>query len=317
MFEKIGKLISQHDTITIFGHIHPDGDCYGCQIGLREIIKSRYPEKKVYAIGSGLPDFFSLISPMDKVSDETIKNSLAIIVDANDLTRIEDKRVKLAKAFAKIDHHVDLHTFTEGEEIINEDGNSAAEMIVDFAIEQHYEINKTAANALYLGILTDTNRFQYCSDFERAFDTCKFLIEKGAIPSKIYEILNKREESFLRFAGEIYSKYQKTSGGTIYFVMDKNQIAKFEGFDALDVANKVNLIGNVKGYKIWVAFVEREDGRLSAEFRSNEFDVQSIACKYGGGGHVHASGMTVGKFDLNFIKQVLNDCDELIKKESK
>ena len=123
-----------------------------------------------------------------------------------------------------------------------------------------------------------------------------------------------REESFLKFAGIVYSNYKKTPGGTLYFVFDKEDIKKFEGYDALDVANKVNLIGNIKGYKVWVGFVERSDGRLSAEFRSNELDVQSIAVKYGGGGHVHAAGMTVAKFDYEFIKQILKECDELIAK---
>lgn len=314
MFKEIVSLIERYDSVCIFGHIHPDGDCYGSQIGLRELLKTRYPKKKVYAVGSGLPDFFSLIGKMDIVSDETIKNSLAIIVDANDLPRIEDKRVSMAKAFAKIDHHVDTKTFVEGPQVVVEDANSVSEIIVEFAFIENIEISKKAANALYLGILTDTNRFQYCNKFDYIFDVCKQLISKGVEPSKLYEILNMREESFLKFAGYVYSNYKKTEGGTLYFVFDKEAIKFFEPYDALDVANKVNLIGNIKGYKIWVGFVEREDGRLSAEFRSNELDVQSIAVKYGGGGHVHAAGMTVGKFDYDFINQVLKECDELIAK---
>ena len=314
MFREIVSLIERYDSICIFGHIHPDGDCYGSQIGLRELIKTRYPEKKVYAVGSGLPDFFSLIGKMDIVSDETIKQSLAIIVDANDLPRIEDKRVTTAKAFAKIDHHVDTLTFTEGPEVVVEDANSVSEIIVELAFVENIEINKTAANALYLGILTDTNRFQYCNKFDYIFDVCKELIKKGAEPSKLYEILNLREESFLKFAGIVYSNYKRTPGGTLYFVFDKEAIKNFDGYDALDVANKVNLIGNIKGYKVWVGFVEREDGRLSAEFRSNELDVQSIAVRHGGGGHIHAAGMTVSKFDHEFINQILKECDELIAK---
>ena len=314
MFREIISLIEENESICIFGHVHPDGDCYGSQIGLKELILTRYPGKKVYAVGSGLPDFFSLIGKMDIVDEETIKKSLAIIVDANDLPRIEDKRVNLAKCFAKIDHHVDTNTFHEGPEVVVEDANSVSEIVCELAFIHNIEINKTAANALYLGILTDTNRFQYCNKFDYIFDVCKQLISHGAEPSKLYEILNMREESFLKFAGYVYSNYHKTPGGTLYFVFDKEAIKYFEPYDALDVANKVNLIGNIKGYKVWVGFVEREDGRLSAEFRSNELDVQSIAVKYGGGGHVHAAGMTVAKFDMEFIKQVLKECDELIAK---
>ena len=75
MFEELRKLIEQHDSIVIFGHPYPDGDCYGSQIGLRDVLRLNYPNKKVYAVGSGLRRYFDFISRMDVVDDEVIKNS--------------------------------------------------------------------------------------------------------------------------------------------------------------------------------------------------------------------------------------------------
>ena len=89
MFEQIWDLIKKNDSIVIYGHINPDGDCYGSQVGLKEIILANLPGKQVYITGSGVPPFFDVICKMDEVSDETIKNSLAIIVDGNDLARME------------------------------------------------------------------------------------------------------------------------------------------------------------------------------------------------------------------------------------
>ena len=116
MFEKIIAKIEQYDSIVIFGHLNPDGDCYGSQIALRNILRNHYPDKQIYCVGSGLKKFIDIIGQMDVVSNETIANSLAILVDANDLGRAEDKRVRTAKDFAKIDHHIDLHSFVEGPE---------------------------------------------------------------------------------------------------------------------------------------------------------------------------------------------------------
>ena len=317
MFEKISNLIEQYDSVVIFGHHHPDGDCYGSQIGLRELLKKHYPNKKVYAVGSGLPDMFSLIGEMDKVSEEVIKESLAIIVDANDVSRMEDMRITKAKAFCKIDHHMDLKTFTEGPEVIDDKADSACMLVLDFAKENNFEITPNIANALFLGTLTDTNRFQYSNNYEKLFSSCEYLISKGANPRNIYKILNMKEEAYLKFAGYVYSHYQKTNGGTLYLVFDRKALKEVGDRDAIEVANQVGLISNVKGYKIWVVFVERKDGRLSAEFRSNDLDVQAIASSHGGGGHLHAAGMTVAKFDKEFIKQVLDECDAAIKKGSK
>ena len=38
MFDQIWDLVKKYDSIVIYGHINPDGDCYGSQVGLKEII---------------------------------------------------------------------------------------------------------------------------------------------------------------------------------------------------------------------------------------------------------------------------------------
>ena len=114
MFEELLPIIEKNDSIVIFGHIFPDGDCYGSQIGLRNVLRLNYPNKKVYAVGSGIRRFFKFIDKMDEVKDDVIKNSLAILLDGNDCARMEDPRVTTAKEFIKIDHHVENYRFTEG-----------------------------------------------------------------------------------------------------------------------------------------------------------------------------------------------------------
>ena len=89
MFEAIVSKIEQYDSIVIFGHINPDGDCYGSQIALRNILRNKYPQKSIYAVGSGLKKFFDIIGKMDVVPDEIIAKSLAIVLDSNDLQRLD------------------------------------------------------------------------------------------------------------------------------------------------------------------------------------------------------------------------------------
>ena len=43
--------IKEYNKIMIHGHIRPDGDCYGSQFGLKDIIKTSFPEKEVYVVG--------------------------------------------------------------------------------------------------------------------------------------------------------------------------------------------------------------------------------------------------------------------------
>ena len=65
--ELFNKKIRDAKIITIWGHVMPDPDCYGCQIGLRDILRLNFPDKKVYAIGSGIPVLFDRLKGMDNI----------------------------------------------------------------------------------------------------------------------------------------------------------------------------------------------------------------------------------------------------------
>ena len=319
MFEILLEVIEQHDSIVIFGHYFPDGDCYGSQIGLRDVLRLNYPNKKVYATGSGLRRYASFISKMDVVDDKTIKKSLAILVDGNDVERMEDQRVVNAKAFIKIDHHMENFKFTEGPFVLDTDANSTCELIVRFIQECNWKINPTIANALFLGILTDSGRFQFVEDFPSCFHEVAWLCENGADPQRINSILNISNEAALKFKGYVYTNYKTTKHGVIYITFKKEKLRKLK-VSAAKAGTMVNLLSNVVGYPIWAFFCENPDGTSHSEFRSNGPGVQPVAAKYGGGGHYHAAGVTMPDISNETVKMLLDDLDQAIidyKKEHK
>lgn len=311
-FSQLLNRIKENDIITIHGHAFPDGDCFGSQIGLRDSLRLAFPSKKIYAVGSGLPRFKKFLGETDIVSDEIIKQSLAILVDGNDLSRMEDKRVYTAKQWIKFDHHVDSGSFVEGESFVDENACSACEIIANFIIDCKLPIDKQVANALFLGILTDSGRFQYINDFSRVFELVAKLCKFGAEPNPINQILNLTNEEALKFKGFVFSNYEKTKGGVLYLILNKEQLFFF-GISANKAGSMVNLLSNVKGYPIWAFFCENDDGTCHAEFRSNGPFVQPVAAKYGGGGHQLAAGVTLKNNSRELIKDVLNDLDLSIK----
>lgn len=310
MFEKLKQIIEQHDSIVLFGHPHPDGDCYGSQIGLRDVLRLNYPNKQVYAVGSGYRRFIPYLGEMDSIEDEIIKNSLAILLDGNDLGRMEDARVYHAKAWIKIDHHVDNNKFTQGEFVVEEDANSTCEMVVEMIKESNWKMSAHVADALFLGIVTDTGRFQYIEDFPKAFKEAAWLCECGANPAKINAILNVTQEINLAFKGYVYTHYKKSKGGTIYIVLPRTVLDEF-GFSAAKAGSMVNLLSNIHGYPIWAFFSEEGDNKYHIEFRSNGPIVQPLADKYGGGGHQLAAGVTI-EYSEEFKDKIIAECDEII-----
>lgn len=312
MFVSVISKIQQNDSIVIFGHINPDGDCYGSQIALREILKENFPDKKIYAVGSGIKNFFDYLGHMDIIEDQIIPSSLAILVDSNDIMRLEDKRAKGAKDFVKIDHHINTFSFVEGPEIVDTDACSTAELIYRFAKENDLSISPLAASALYLGILTDTGRFQYVKNFVYLFSILEAICHLGAEPKKLNQILNMTNENSLHIKSFVYSHYQKKEEGIIYLVINKVEREAL-GVTCPIMASNVTLLGNVVNYPVWLIVSETDTHGMQVELRSSIIDVQKIAVTFGGGGHHFASGFTYKEFSQELVDELLAKCSNALK----
>ena len=313
MFESIVSKIEQYDSIVIFGHLNPDGDCYGSQIALRNILRLRYPHKKIYAVGSGLKKFFDIIGKMDVVTDEIITQSLAIVLDSNDLNRLEDKRAATAKDFAKIDHHIDTFTFHEGPEVIDDQATSTCELIYLLAKENNFEIDLVAASALYLGMMTDTARFQFATNFVRMFDIARDLCALGVDPILLNKTNNLVPESTLDIKAFIYSHIIKDSRGIVYAVATKAE-REMLGVTSQQIVGNTSLLSYVAGYPIWLILSETDVGGMQGEMRSSVHNVQRIASHFGGGGHEFAAGFTIKEFKPEIIEELLNMCADAVRK---
>ena len=312
MFEKIIAKIEKYDSIVIFGHLNPDGDCYGSQIALRNILRNEYPQKQIYCVGSGLKKFLHILGQMDVVSNETISKSLAILVDGNDLSRAEDQRVRTALDFAKIDHHIDLHNFTEGPEVIDDKATSTCELIYKFAKENNFEIDLISASALYLGIMTDTGRFQFADDFVSMFKMVSDLCSIGVDPILLSKTNNLQPEISLDIKSFIYSHVKKTDC-LIYAVAKKEEREKL-GVSSAQICANTSLLSYVTNHPIWFIAAETDNGGMQVEMRSSTYNVQSVAVKFGGGGHTFAAGFTIKEFNQDILNQLIDMLSQLVKK---
>ena len=293
-FPELEAIIAAYPVITIWGHAMPDGDCYGSQIGLRELLRERYPDKKVYAIGSGLPAFFARLSPMDDPGDEEIAKSLAILVDVSCLRRVEDQRVTKAKSFIKFDHHrpnPGLEDFPYPC-VVDYRRGSCAEIIADFAHERNFKYTTLAAEAIYLGMATDTGKFRYDGVTPHTFEAIGWLKEANIDPDSILKIAYQEEAAVEGFREFIRSK-AIIKDFVAYSVIHKEDYHA-AGLSFEKAGSLVNSLSLIKGIGIHALFCEGEDGIYRVELRSNRhYPVQPTAAKFGGGGHLYAAGLNV------------------------
>ncbi len=310
MFEKILSAIQASTSIVIFTRMNPDGDSYCSTMAMKDLILLNYPDKHVFITGSGHESYTRIYGDTDVVSEETISNSLALILDCRDLNRIEDQRVNLAATKVLIDHHVSLETF-EGDSVDDVHASSTCELVTDFIKESDLLMNERIANILYLGLCTDSGIFQFADDYARLFNTAQYLVEMGAVPKFAYSIINASSERDLNFKEYVYGHYKKSPHGVMYLTVDYETISSF-GYTTNQVATFVHLLGNIKGYPIWIFFVENEDGSLRCEFRSSQIEVEPIAASFGGGGHPFASGLKLPLFEEKEIDAIVGAYDDEI-----
>ena len=302
LYQELFNEVKKYQSIVIFGHSSPDGDCYGSQIALKCFLKEAFPEKDIYMVGTGFLKAIPYFDKMDVISDEIIKDSLAIAVDCSDLERMEDQRITLAKKICKIDHHLgsEVNKFASIN-ISNTNACSAAEMIGQFILENNYSISLECAERIFLGMVTDTGRFLFLNSSKDTFKVLDKIMEANIDFQKIYDFLYEGEEVSTRAKG--YISYNFVAKENIaYLILDKETIHSLN-IDFNYAASMVNVLSGMKGYPIWALFCESDEGLVRVELRSKTYNVQEVAIKFGGGGHLKASGCRL---------QSISECQKVI-----
>lgn len=308
MFKKILSCIEAYDTIIIHRHHHPDGDAMGSQIGMKHIIKENFPNKTVYMVGDEPKHFgFMVDSAMDAIPDSTYDGALAIILDTAASHLISDTRYSLAEKTIRMDHHIFCEHIAS-EEVVDTSYESCCGLIAQFAMDCGLQLSPIAAQSLYTGMVTDSGRFRYDGTTARTFRLAAALMETGFDTNEMFRNLYADELSGKQLKAKFTLKIQHTDNGVAYIFTSLDEFNAL-GLDTFTVSRgMVNTMADLKGMPIWVNFTETEQGVL-CEIRSNKYNINPVAVKYGGGGHQKASGATVP--DYNTAMAMLRDLDAI------
>ncbi len=308
MFKKILTEIEKHKTIIIHRHTSPDGDALGSQIGLKKLIEHNYPEKKVYIVGDGAGRYaFMDGSQMDEIDDKTYENALAIVLDSGAASLVSDERYKTAEKTVRFDHHIYSEKIADLE-VVDTSHESCCGLLTEFAIQSGLTLSKEAAKALYTGMVTDSGRFRYDSTTPNTFRLASELLKTGFDLNEVYTPLYADDFEHLRLRAQFLLKVQFTPKNVAYIYTTKEELATYNASAFTISRGMVGVMSDVRGVNTWVNFTET-DGGVLVEIRSNAYNINPIAVKYGGGGHAKASGATVK--DKETAMRLLDDLNAL------
>lgn len=309
IYKSIYNEIKRYKKIYIARHIGPDPDAFASQMSMKDTIKLTFPEKEVYAVGATVSRF-KYFGKIDKVDNYDYENALLIVTDTPDNKRVDIDNFLSFRHVLKIDHHPFVDLFGNVE-YIDEDASSASELVYEVIRNTKLKMNDTIAGKLYMGIVSDTNRFLYGTN-NNTFLIVADLIKKYKLDvESLYRKLYARPLSEIRLMGHIASSLKVDKYGFAHVEIDED-IIKSLGADLAAVSNMINDFNNINEIIVW-AFVSRDEknNKYKVNIRSRGPVINDIASKYNGGGHKYASG--VRNESKEAIEQLLKDLSNCCK----
>ena len=177
-------------------------------------------------------------------------------------------------------------------------------------------MTKSAAEKLFMGLVSDTERFLY--DYTSA-DTMRIvsrLIDDTKIDfTSLYFDLYRRPLSDIRLLGYMYENLTVTENGLGYLKLTDKILKKYNA-DAGSGGNLVNNFNNIDEVLVWVTFTEdTKQGLIRVNARSRGPIINKVLENYGGGGHIYSSGARIS--DPKLVNNIIKDLDEVVKEYKK
>lgn len=294
----LDAFVENAKEVAIAGHIRPDGDCIGSCMALYHYIKDNYPSINVKVYLEEISAKFFYIKDAGNVILHEVEADytpdLFISIDCGDKERLGFATVLVdrAKNSLNIDHHISNTKFAK-ENWVRPDAAAACEILCDIFDEER--IGYDTAVALYTGIIHDSGVLKYSNTTRNTLNAIGMLISKG-IP--FADIINESFYQKTYLQNQILGRALLESvlfyeGKCIFTAVSKKDM-EFYNVTSADLDGIVNQLLITEGVEVAIFLYELGVQQYKVSLRSNKYvDVNKVAQRFGGGGHVRAAGCTM------------------------
>jgi phosphoesterase RecJ-like protein len=304
--KELSKLFSSSENILIICHINPDGDSIGAQLALYHYFKAKGKNVSLLSPNNiqeflkwmdGIDELNIFIKDRKKSKVLIDRADLIVMLDFNQSNRLGEAEDYVIASKAKkviIDHHLDPKNFADL--IISDPSKcSTSELVHELVCDINGKIfmNRPYAEALYVGIITDTGNFEHGSYSSRTFRIVADLLDTGILKGKIINLIyNNFSSDRIRLQGFALNRRMVVLPElkTAYIYLSKDDLKEYNHVKG-DTEGFVNMPLSIKGINFSALFIEKENFiklsfRSKGQFPSNEF----ASLYFSGGGHMNASG---------------------------
>jgi len=299
-------------------HEKPDGDALGSLVALRALLRSQgmQPRALLYDPIPARYELFHRFSSFpvlgrDFHSSELDACDAVIVLDTcayTQLRPIADWLRAAPQPKLAVDHHTtrdDLADFT----LVDEGAAATCVIIYDWALGAKWAIDRNIAEALFVGMATDTGWFRHANTDHRVLAAAADLVAQGVRSHELYEALFLRESAArVRLQGAAIASLELLAADRAALMILSRGALADAGATVADTEDIVNEPLRIASVLVSVLLVEHDDGVVRASFRSKpplespggstreaaaDIDVAALAQSFGGGGHRRASGARI------------------------
>ena len=311
--EALREFIVAKDQVIVMGHKISDPDSFGACMGIYRA--SVALEKKAHIV---INDVSTSIKPLyDEIAQSSVygkdifltsgealdyisDSAMVVVVDTNKPQMTEcPELLKRSKTIAVLDHHRQSSTVIDNAVLsyIEPYSSSTCEMVAEVLqyIVDDIKVPSIEADCLYAGIMIDTRNFMNRTGV-RTFEAAAYLRRCGADITRVRKMFRDDMESYrakaeaMRMA-EVYREQ--------YAIAECPSDIASPTVLAAQTANELLDINGIKASFVLTVY----DGRIFLSARSiDEVNVQIIAEKLGGGGHINSAG---AQFEHTNVKEAI------------
>ncbi len=311
IIDRILDAIRSSETICVVGHVRPDGDCVGSQLGLSLALLNAGKKVTVWNQDT-VPAKLAFLDSR-KLIEKPQKGQRFDCVIATDCASLERlgsvaECINERQIFINIDHHTSNTRYADMNWIAAREP-STGELIFRLLKVANWPITPAISDCLFTAVSTDTGSFQYPTTRPATYHVAGELVKKGANLAKICdEVYQSYPLARVRLLRHVYNKFRLTHDNQIaYFWLKKADYTR-TGSDSSDSEGLIDHIRAIEPVVVACIFEEVEPDltRISLRSKSPKVDVNKVAQLFGGGGHPAAAGARVQGTPLSTQRRVVS-----------
>jgi bifunctional oligoribonuclease and PAP phosphatase NrnA len=301
--ERVLARIREDSRFVLATHEHPDGDALGSLVGMQELLSVLGKDSAMYISADDLPLPYEYRGtfPLDgaiQAPPADIAERTVVFLDCGNIDRNSASVLRDGAHLLNIDHHHDNTRFGTLNHVVP-DASCTAEIVWDLMHGLQVRPTLAAAQALYVGLITDTGRFMYENTGAHAHEMAAELIEAGVdVPGVYRELYEELPPEKLALMSLAIGQLQRFDGGELTLAALSAEDFERTGAEEHYSEGIVDQLRAVQGTKVAVLVRELTSGerrgqrKVSLRATGVDVDVSIIARLQGGGGHRRAAGFS-------------------------